>query len=84
MRERVGVSSQLSEINELTPMVSRGVLHRWFLEELPAELGNLTKLTWVKLDVNPLSIPPAQVMKKGPRAIVAYVRTHPSARPDTF
>jgi Leucine-rich repeat (LRR) protein len=46
------------------------------LTALPAELGNLTNLTELSLDGNPLASPPSEIAEQETQAILAYLREH--------
>lgn len=44
------------------------------LTRLPCEIGNLVNLTALNLDNNPLEYPPLEVVGKGLKAILEYMR----------
>lgn len=44
------------------------------LTTLPAEIGQLTNLTWLDLDKNPLESPPPEILKEGLSAILNFYK----------
>jgi Leucine-rich repeat (LRR) protein len=44
------------------------------LTALPMELGNLQILQTLKLDRNPLTVPPPDVVAQGTQAVLEYLR----------
>jgi len=49
---------------------------------LPPEIGQLTQLTELDIDNNPLKSPPPEIVDQGTEAILAYLRAQLSEKGD--